>query len=584
MKRPGFACKHFALTPPPPFLSPAACKLFGYSRIQLERRSAFTLMPEPIARLHEDSLRQYNQSGEAAIGVVDYTRIMLVLTKDGTITPVISSFKDAPVDEGSSYIWALRELRTDANYIIADSDGVLTAIDAATASVWGIDVNLLESRSLHISFFIPDWLERLPELQSASGAVVGVERKDAAGERGEGESADDNGSDDERSPVESISVPTNAGKRKYPPIGNATNNESLVILLRVQIIDIDKNMVLHWKRMSPSDLAIHGMAQSTSKLRQRQTSVVAIKANLVAAPGLPLASVTMPPPMQSALAGVGSGIHRTSVNFAEMETAEFEGINSDDDLVNGLFDGDAFNADAPVPKRHPSLPMDRPAPSHALALSPPIIAPSPADLGNSLLCKEAPLTQPSSVVKRATQSERTYDAPASEKGHGNGHSVVSDSKSKASSSKSSVGVHRSMTRLRKVLSAENPPMIASLSWLRFAGILLTVMAIGLAVVLATVTRENFTTIDEYIVYAGMASERIHAKSSAILSAQELLYHGRGWSNLSDTDLATYREYILTNVSKFVELHLEMRSMRRDPSTSWAWTTRECARRCLLHSL
>ena len=37
----------------------ACCKTFGYSRLQLERRSVFSLLPFPLNEAHEAALRQY---------------------------------------------------------------------------------------------------------------------------------------------------------------------------------------------------------------------------------------------------------------------------------------------------------------------------------------------------------------------------------------------------------------------------------------------------------------------------------------------------------------------------------------------
>ena len=52
-------------------INSAACRLFGYSRIQLERRSIFALMPPVLDRVHEESLRSYSKSGESELGFVD---------------------------------------------------------------------------------------------------------------------------------------------------------------------------------------------------------------------------------------------------------------------------------------------------------------------------------------------------------------------------------------------------------------------------------------------------------------------------------------------------------------------------------
>jgi PAS domain-containing protein len=51
-------------------LNTAACKLFGQTRVQLERRSAFSLLPPLLDRVLEASLRQYATSGEARLGMV----------------------------------------------------------------------------------------------------------------------------------------------------------------------------------------------------------------------------------------------------------------------------------------------------------------------------------------------------------------------------------------------------------------------------------------------------------------------------------------------------------------------------------
>ena len=301
-------------------------------------------MPEPFARLHEDSLRQYNKSGESEVGVVDYVRIMLVLTKDGTVTPVVSSFKDAPVGEGSSYIWALRELRTDANYIIADADGVLTAIDTMTATVWGIDVSLLESRSQHITFFIPDWHERLAEMQTASGAVVKVERGEVTAVEG-GVDGSDNSSDDTEL---SLEVPVGKGAKKVAPHSSSTRTsprpapsedasppeDSLMICCRVQTIGFDGAMVIHWKRMSLSDLVIHSAAsvRRSSKAEVRRQSIVEeMKSTLTVNP------VSEPPQLKrSSMVGGNSetpsfsiSAYRASVAFAAPHVEEVSNIDND---------------------------------------------------------------------------------------------------------------------------------------------------------------------------------------------------------------------------------------------------------------
>ena len=138
-----------------------------------------------------------------------------------------------------------------------------------------------------------------------------------------------------------------------------------------------------------------------------------------------------------------------------------------------------------------------------------------------------------------------------------------------------------MNRLRKILSVEHPPMTSVLSWLRGTGMLLVLMAILLAIILSTVTRDNFMAIDLIVVYAELASGRLNSKASALLAAQNLIFDGRGWINLTDNERLIQREHIVGNVTDFVSTHLEMRNMRREPETSWAWTTSECEREVFL---
>jgi hypothetical protein len=40
----------------------SGCKMFGYSRLQFERRSVFSLLPSPLDEIHEESLEEYGKS------------------------------------------------------------------------------------------------------------------------------------------------------------------------------------------------------------------------------------------------------------------------------------------------------------------------------------------------------------------------------------------------------------------------------------------------------------------------------------------------------------------------------------------
>ena len=130
-----------------------------------------------------------------------------------------------------------------------------------------------------------------------------------------------------------------------------------------------------------------------------------------------------------------------------------------------------------------------------------------------------------------------------------------------------------MNRLRKILANEHPPMLSALVWLRVAGVLLTLMTIGLAVVLATITRNNFETIGLYIDYVNLASTRLNYKASALLASQNLMFYGRSWVNMSEDTVNLQRAHIRGNTTAFIDTHMLMRSLEREADTSWAWTTR-----------
>jgi PAS domain S-box-containing protein len=70
----------------------SACKLTGYTRMQLERRNCFTLLPLTLDRHHELQMRSYMTSGESDI--VGFSRAMFVQHKSGHLVPVASSIRD----------------------------------------------------------------------------------------------------------------------------------------------------------------------------------------------------------------------------------------------------------------------------------------------------------------------------------------------------------------------------------------------------------------------------------------------------------------------------------------------------------
>jgi len=154
-------------------INAAGCKLLGYARMQLERRSVFTLLPSPIDALHESALKYYVATGEGTI--VDYTRIMFAVHKTGTLIPVLPSVRDAPADGGQpTFIWMLRELRTASQFMMLRDDWVVTAVSPGSLSLLGVPVEALASGHLCLADLVAEWSVLVPEMQSASGSAVKV--------------------------------------------------------------------------------------------------------------------------------------------------------------------------------------------------------------------------------------------------------------------------------------------------------------------------------------------------------------------------------------------------------------------------
>ena len=66
---------------------------------------------------------------------------MLVCNKSGALMPVLSSIKDAPIDEGQSFLWALRELRTDTEFLLLDgASGTILAVSAGAGLLLQLEV------------------------------------------------------------------------------------------------------------------------------------------------------------------------------------------------------------------------------------------------------------------------------------------------------------------------------------------------------------------------------------------------------------------------------------------------------------
>ena len=110
-----------------------AAKLFGYSRLQLERRNVFTLLSEPLSSRHESLLRSYVDSGEGAIMSTSPT---LGITKNGVLLPLLVSIREPPPsDAAPTFLVMMRDIRTQDQHMLLREDGTIVGASSGSCQV-----------------------------------------------------------------------------------------------------------------------------------------------------------------------------------------------------------------------------------------------------------------------------------------------------------------------------------------------------------------------------------------------------------------------------------------------------------------
>jgi PAS domain S-box-containing protein len=203
--------RHVASAPPPPpprsghtrdlgtilSVNAYACRLFGYTRVQLERRAIDVLIPEPIASLHAGFMQRYLATGEGRF--VASTSVSLGKTKSGHIFPTLFSVRESVADSGEPHFTGLlRPISTPDNYVLLTADWVVTGVDVASHTLLGVSPSALEEEALPISRFIPDFADHEELLTHDNGchlvvralATLASRSSAADGEGGAGEDAE----------------------------------------------------------------------------------------------------------------------------------------------------------------------------------------------------------------------------------------------------------------------------------------------------------------------------------------------------------------------------------------------------------
>lgn len=171
----------------------AAAKLFGTLRLQLERRSVFSLFPPPLARFFESVLTHYVATGE---GELSTTRMAYGVHRKGYTFPLLVCMREAPpTDAAPSFIIFCRPLSSPEQHIILKEDFTFAGASLSTCHLLRIDPASLPQLGLvSIHDVVEDWEESLGELRSHAGKLITIRPLKGAGGRGGG----GGGSDRER--------------------------------------------------------------------------------------------------------------------------------------------------------------------------------------------------------------------------------------------------------------------------------------------------------------------------------------------------------------------------------------------------
>ena len=134
-------------------------RLFGYLPSQIERRNCSMIIPPPMAAAHDFFLRTYLETGSGR--VVDSTRIIFGLHKEGHIFPLLMSVHEAVSHDGSLvFVGTMRALATTEEHIILDDNSRVLACSLQSLGLLDISVESLTGSSLKgplISGWVSEW-------------------------------------------------------------------------------------------------------------------------------------------------------------------------------------------------------------------------------------------------------------------------------------------------------------------------------------------------------------------------------------------------------------------------------------------
>lgn len=157
-----------------------------------------------------------------------------------------------------------------------------------------------------------------------------------------------------------------------------------------------------------------------------------------------------------------------------------------------------------------------------------------------------------------------------------GASARDDGRSSASGSSSA---SKALIKLRKALGDSNNRLLPGLAYLKFVGLAITVLAIGLAIGIATIMSASFLDYRDNVEYVRNGAVRIMTTFSTIVSMQDLVYSARGWTSASPAQQQVWRSNIIDNITLFTNLHRNMyaHSLNQGAEVCYARALVQCAR-------
>lgn len=157
--------------------NPAAERIFGYDKTEVQGLKVNMLMAEPYASRHDSFIARYEETGEAhAIGQI---RIVAGRRKNDEIFPIELSVTEITVDENIHYAAFIRDISEKARIQTQLVEkGRLAAVGATAAAVAHEISNPLNSLSMTIQLIE----RRLASLDDALGGDVGAKFKAVKGE------------------------------------------------------------------------------------------------------------------------------------------------------------------------------------------------------------------------------------------------------------------------------------------------------------------------------------------------------------------------------------------------------------------